>query len=314
MMTETQMSQRSTRAPEPGDVSGPKLEVVIVSSTGAVDHVRRALTSLQQNPYREGETTVHVVDNASTDGTPEMVQSEFSWVELDALDRNTGFCVANNRVLRHVDAPYVLVLNPDTEVYEGALDHMVELMEQRPDIGMSSCRLEQLDGTFDHAAKRSFPTPMGALAHFLGIGRRSSGRLGQYRAPDLGEYESGEVDAVNGAFMLVRKIAMDDVGLLDEGYWLFMDDLDWCYRFKRKGWKVWYDGSVTVMHVKGGATKMRAHRGLKHNVAFHRSMGRFYRRFYAGSNPALDAMIYFAIGAKLMVSATRSAIARRSLS
>ncbi len=307
------MPEASTPTPELERVSGPKLEVVIVSSTGAVDHVRRALRSLQANPYRDGDMTVHIVDNASTDGTPEMVHEEFSWVKLDALDRNTGFCVANNRVLRHVDAPYVLVLNPDTEVYEGALDHMVALMESRPDIGMSSCRLEQLDGTLDHAAKRSFPTPIGALSHFLGFGPRSSGRLGQYRAPELGEYESGEVDAVNGAFMLVRKTAMDDVGLLDEGYWLYMDDLDWCYRFKQKDWKVWYDGSVTVMHVKGGATKRHAHRGLKHNVAFHRSMGRFYRKFYAGSNTAADTVIYFAIGAKLVVSATRSAIARRSI-
>jgi len=311
----TQKAHHLTTDPhlESHRVSGPKLEVVIVSSTGALDHVRRVLTSLQTNPYRRGEMTVHLVDNASVDGTPEMVRNEFSWVKLDPLDRNTGFCVANNRVLRHVDAPYVLVLNPDTEVYKNALDHMVELMERRPDIGMSSCRLEQLDGRLDHAAKRSFPTPTGALAHFLGFGQRSSGRLGQYRSPGLGEYESGEVDAVNGAFMLVRKTAMDDVGLLDEGYWLYMDDLDWCYRFKQKGHKVWYDGSVTVMHVKGGATKKHAHRGLKHNVAFHRSMGRFYRKFCAGSNPAADAIIYFAIGAKLTVSATRSAFARRSL-
>ncbi len=312
-MTEAEMTETSSPTHEPRAASGPRLDIVIVSSTGAVDHVRRALTSLQRNPYRSGEMVVHLVDNASTDGTPEMVRSEFGWVKLDPLDRNTGFCVANNRVLRHADAPYVLVLNPDTEIYSGALDHMIELMEQRPDIGMSSCRLEQLDGTLDHAAKRSFPTPMGALAHFVGIGMQKNGRLGQYHAPELGEYDSGEVDAVNGAFMLVRKTAMDDVGLLDEGYWLYMDDLDWCYRFKQKGWKVWYDGSVSVMHVKGGATKRRAHRGLKHNVAFHRSMGRFYRKFYAGASPVADVVIYLAIGAKLLISASRSAVARRSI-
>jgi GT2 family glycosyltransferase len=92
-----------------------------------------------------------------------------------------------------------------------------------------------------------------------------------------------------------------------------MDDLDWCYRFKQKGWKVLYDGSVTVMHVKGGTTVRKRHRGLRHNVAFHRSMGRFYRKFYSGRRPAFDALIYFAILGKLCVSATRSAAARRSL-
>jgi N-acetylglucosaminyl-diphospho-decaprenol L-rhamnosyltransferase len=212
-------------------------------------------------------------------------------------------------------APFALLLNPDTEVYEGALDHMIAVMRERPDVGMSSCRLAQPDGTFDHAAKRSFPTPLGALAHFLGVGRRPGAPrwLAQYRAPELGEYEAGEVDAVNGAFMLVRREALEDVGLLDEDYWLYMDDLDWCFRFKRKGWRVWYDGRVTVMHVKGGTTVTKRHRGLRHNVAFHRSMGRFYRKFYGGRRPLVDGVIYGAILGKLAIAVARSAVARRSL-
>lgn len=259
--------------------------------------------------------TVHVVDNASTDGTPELVRAEFPEVVLHALDWNSGFCVANNLVLRDSRADFVLVLNPDTEIYAGALDHMLRVMRARPDIGMSSCRLAQRDGTLDHAAKRSFPTPLGALAHFVGVGRgkRAPAWLAQYRAPELGEYEAGEVDAVNGAFMLVRREALQDVGLLDEAYWLYMDDLDWCFRFKRKGWKVWYDGAVTVKHIKGGTTVRKRHRGLRHNVAFHRSMGRFYRKFYAGRMPLFDVVIYFAIMGKLAVAVTRSAVARGSL-
>jgi GT2 family glycosyltransferase len=293
----------------------PLLEVVIVSSTGARDLLRACLASLRANPPEAGGMTVHVVDNASTDGTPEMVREEFPEVVLHALDWNSGFCVANNLVLRESRADFVLVLNPDTEVYAGALDHMLRVMEEHPDIGMSSCRLAKADGTLDHASKRSFPTPMGALAHFLGVGRseRAPRWLAQYRAPELGEHDAGEVDAVNGAFMLVRHEALEDVGLLDEGYWLYMDDLDWCFRFKRKGWKVWYDGAVTVKHIKGGTTVRKRHRGLRHNVAFHRSMGRFYRKFYAGRMPLFDVVIYFAIMGKLAVAVTRSAVARRSL-
>jgi GT2 family glycosyltransferase len=196
---------------------------------------------------------------------------------------------------------------------------MLELMEERPDIGVAGCRLIQPDGTLDHAAKRSFPTPLGALAHFTGLGRRAgAGRLlGQYRATELGEHEDGEVDAVNGAFMLVRDTALKQVGPLDEGYWLYMDDLDWCYRFKQKGWKVWYDGSVTCIHVKGGTTvearRSGRHRGLKHNLAFHRSMGRFYRKFYAGQRPLVDTAIYTAIMSKFVIAAVRSTIARKRL-
>ena len=291
------------------------LDVVIVTSDGARQHMDRCLSSLRSAPYTLGTMQVHVVDNASSDGTPELVASAYPEVRLHRLDRNAGFCVANNVVLRETAADWVLVLNPDTEVYAGALDHMVRVMDARPDVGMSSCRLAQPDGTFDHASKRSFPTPLGALSHFTGVGRspRAGGRLAQYRAPEVDEHGAGEVDAVNGAFMLVRQAALRDVGLLDEGYWLYMDDLDWCRRFKLRGWKVHYDGSVTVMHVKGGTTVRKRHRGLRHNVAFHRSMGRYYRKFHGGENPALDALIYLALLGKLGISAARSAVARRSL-
>jgi N-acetylglucosaminyl-diphospho-decaprenol L-rhamnosyltransferase len=288
---------------------------VVVSSTGARDLLRACLASLRENAPSSAAMAVHVVDNASTDGTPEMVGDEFPEVVLHTLPWNSGFCVANNLVLRDSRAPFVLVLNPDTEVYEGALDHMLEVMRQSPDIGMSSCRLAKQDGTLDHASKRSFPTPLGALAHFAGIGRGDHAPkwLAQYRAPELGEFEAGEVDAVNGAFMLVRREAVEQVGLLDEAYWLYMDDLDWCFRFRRAGWKVWYDGAVTVMHVKGGTTVRKRHRGLRHNVAFHRGMGRFYRKFYSGRNPLVDGVIYLAILGKLTVAVARSTVARRSL-
>jgi N-acetylglucosaminyl-diphospho-decaprenol L-rhamnosyltransferase len=212
------------------DIPDPLLEIVIVVSTGARDHVRACLESLRRHPLAAGRAVVHVIDNASTDGTPEMIREEFPEVELQTLPWNAGFCIANNVVLRRATARYVLLLNPDTEVTPGALDWMIRLMDERPDIGMASCRLVQPDGTFDHAAKRSFPTPLGALAHFTGVGRRPAAgpRLAQYRAPELDERASGEVDAVNGAFMLVRDAALREVGVLDEGYWLYMDDLDWC--------------------------------------------------------------------------------------
>jgi N-acetylglucosaminyl-diphospho-decaprenol L-rhamnosyltransferase len=290
------------------------LDIVVVNSTGGRDLLRACLASLERHPASAGQV-VWVVDNASTDGAPGMVRSEFPDVRLVELDGNYGFCVANNVALRQTEAPYVLVLNPDTEIREGVLDHMPAVMEERPEVGMAGCRLEMRDGTFDHAAKRSFPTPLGALAHFLRVGRsdRAPAWLKQYRAPELGEREQGPVDSLNGAFMLVRREALEQVGLLDERYWLYMDDLDWCFRFKQKGWKVWYDGAVTVMHVKGGTTVRKRHRGLRHNVAFHRSMGRFYRKFYAGRRPLVDAVIYVAIVGKLAISVARSSLARRSL-
>jgi GT2 family glycosyltransferase len=300
------------------DAEPRALDVVIVAWTGAREHVRACLASLRAHPLRSGAMAVHVVDNASADGTPDMVRADFPEVDLEALGWNSGFCVANNLVLRRTTAPYALLLNPDTIVSAGALDHMVALMDADPTIGVAGCRLVQPDGTFDHAAKRSFPTPLGALAHFTGVGRTAAGgSLAQYRAPDVGQHDVGDVDAVNGAFMLVRRAAMDEVGLLDEAYWVYMEDLDWCYRFKRAGWRVVYDGTVTVVHVKGGTSveqrRRGRHRSLRSTAAFHRGMGRFYRKFYAGRRPVLDVAVYAGIGAKFIVAATRSTIARRSL-
>jgi GT2 family glycosyltransferase len=183
-------------------------------------------------------------------------------------------------------------------------------LERAADVGMIGCRLELRDSSFDHAAKRSFPTPAAALAHFTGIGRRTDSResLAQYRAPDVDERGVGDVDAVNGAFMLVRREALDAVGLLDEGYWLYMEDLDWCRRFHLAGWRVLYDGRVSCLHVKGGTAG--SHRRLRQNIAFHRGMARFYSRYEAGPRPLLDFAVYTGIYLKLAVSAVASGLAR----
>lgn len=287
----------------------PLLEVIVVAYRGQ-DLLRDCLQSLRDHPTRTGETKVHVVDSASGDGTAEMVAREFPEVELYPLAENAGFSYGNNVAIRNTTAPYVLLLNPDTAMEEGTLDHCIAVLQERPQVGMVGCRLYQPDGTFDHAAKRTFPTPAAALGHFTGLGRGEgkSGALAAYRTPDLEEDGVGPVDAVNGAFMFVSREALERVGLLDEGYWLYMEDLDWCARFWEAGYQVLYDGRVGCMHVKGGSAGK--HRAWKQNLHFHRGMGRFYRRHQAGKNVPLDLAVYAGIGAKLAISATRSAVVR----
>jgi hypothetical protein len=287
----------------------PRLDIVIVSYR-CRGMLRDCLSSLRAFVPAKG-ARIWVVDNASGDGTIEMVREEFPEVELLASGENLGFSAANNLAIRRGEAPYVLALNPDTRMTAGALDHMLELMESNPKIGISGCRLELPDGTFDHASRRSFPTPLGALAHFTRIGRwrKAPARLSQYRAPTV---ESGSIDAVNGAFMLMRRSALDEVGLFDEGYWMYMEDLDLCYRFAQAGWVTWYDPSVKVIHVKAGTSGKN--RKPRVNYAFHYGMFRFYRKHYAkNNNPLVRVAIYTAIAAKLGVSITRSAIRRRLL-
>jgi len=283
---------------------------VVIVSHGAAGLLRRCLRSLEQHPAA-GEMRVTVVDSGSPDGTPDMVEREFPAVRL--LRRgNIGFSAANNLALRESEARAVLLLNPDTEVYAGTLDAALARLWSAERIGMVGVKLVREDGELDHACKRAFPTPLSALAHFTGIGRSddASDSLSQYRATHLGDDEPGEVDAVNGAFMLCRAEAIREVGLLDEGYWLYMEDLDWCRRFWDAGWRVFYEPGGTALHVKGGSSGKR--RAPKQEIAFHRGMARFYRRFDAPEhNPMLNAAVYAGIGAKLAVSLAITAVRGR---
>jgi len=281
------------------------LEVIIVSH-GAQELLRNCLRSLEAHPA-QGTMRVTVVDSGSPDATPDMVAREFPAVRLIRRG-NIGFSAANNLALREDAADAVLLLNPDTEVYAGTLDAALARLRSDAQIGMVGCKLVTASGELDHACKRSFPTPLSALAHFTGIGRGegAGAALGQYRATHLGDDEAGAVDAVNGAFMLCRARAVREVGLLDEGYWLYMEDLDWCHRF----WKVFYEPAGIALHVKGASSGKR--RRPKQEIAFHRGMARFYRRFDAREhNPLLNLAVYVGIGAKLAVSLTLTAAARQ---
>jgi N-acetylglucosaminyl-diphospho-decaprenol L-rhamnosyltransferase len=286
---------------------GRELDVVIVAYKSR-DLLRECLLSLRSYPTTSA-VNAWVVDNASGDGTVETVKTEFPEVELIESGTNLGFAAANNIAIRRGRAPYVLALNPDTRLTAGALDHMLDLLESDSSIGIAGCRLEREDGTFDHAARRSFPTPLGALAHFTRIGRhsRAPARLAQYRAPWV---ERGPVDAVNGAFMLMRRAALDEVGLFDEGYWMYMEDLDLCYRFQQAGWVTWYEPNATVVHLKAGTSGR--YRKPRLNYAFHYGMLRFYRKHYASrENVVLNLAVYVGIGVKFVISVITSATRRR---
>lgn len=282
------------------------LDIVIVSYR-CESLLRSCLTSLREHPPLRA-MSVHVIDNDPRDGTADMVAREFPDVKLTRAARNLGFSAASNIGIGAGSGDYVLILNPDTRMAAGALDSLLDLMDHRPEIGISGPRLQRDDGRPDHAAKRSFPTPLSALAYFTGAARfsRSNAALGAYTAPDV---EAGPVDAVNGAFMLIRREALEQVGAFDEGYWMYMEDLDLCYRFAEAGWVTWYEPTVTVHHMKAGSSG--PHRSFRLNRAFHYGMYRFYRKHYAAKrSPLVNVAVYAGIALKLCVSALRSAAAR----
>ncbi|HET7647684.1 MAG TPA: glycosyltransferase family 2 protein [Gaiellaceae bacterium] len=274
----------------------PVVDVVIVSYE-CLPHLRECLDSLRAAPPA-GLGAIVVVDNASRDGTAAAVRDEFPAVSLVAMPENAGFAAATNTGIARTRGRYILVLNPDTVVPAGAVDALVRVLDEHPEVGVCGPRLLRPDGTFDHAARRAFPTVTSALGHFSGLGRlrRAPARLAAYRAPEV---ESGPVDAVNGACMLVRRATLEATGGFDEGYWMYMEDLDLCYRFAQAGWTTWYEPSVVVRHVKHGSAG--AVRSVRLELAFHRGMARFYRVHYAPGRPrVLNGLVYAGIRVKLL--------------
>ncbi|WP_109210445.1 MULTISPECIES: glycosyltransferase family 2 protein [Microbacterium] len=280
------------------------LDVVIVTYASR-DLIRECLGSLFASPPRIPMNVV-VVDNDSPDDTVEVVTSEFPSVNVVARPTNDGFAVANNVALRQSGAEYVLVLNPDTRIEPGTLDHLIGEMAADKTIGVLGCRLLTADGTLDHASKRSFPSPVTAAKYFL---MKAAGRTGSdYVRPDIPDDGRADVDAVNGAFMLLRGDAMRGVGLLDEKYWMYGEDLDWCARFLAAGWRVVYDGRVVAHHLKGGSTSGR--RPLKLNYHFHRSMLLFYRDHVSRGVVLVDVAVAAGVWARFGASALASAVQR----
>jgi hypothetical protein len=289
-------------------MSGSALDVVIVSYRSC-ELLRVCLEALRANPPSMPMSVV-VVDNDSRDGTEGMITREFPEVDLIAAGENLGFAAATNLGARRGSAPLLLALNPDTAVTEGALDGVISVLGSHSDVAVVGPRLLRPDGSFDHAARRSFPTPLSALGHFTGLGRRAgaAGSLAAYRAPEV---ESGPVDAVNGAFMLMRRSAYEEAGGFDEGYWMYMEDLDLSYRLAQNGWISWYEPSAIVHHVKGGSSTMSGARSPRLNWHFHRGMYRFYRSHYAGGRTwAVNAVVYIGIAVKLGLSVIGSPFRR----
>ncbi len=233
-----------------------------------------------------------VVDNASSDDSAAMVKRDFPAAQVIANAENIGYPRANNVGLRHLgfndqgdaepSAPrYALLLNPDTELPADALHRMVQFMDSRPDVGAAGPKLTLLDGSLDKACRRGFPTPMVSFYHYSGLAKLfpRNRRFGRYNMTFADEDQDLEVDSVVGAYMQVRKEAIVKAGLLDESFFMYGEDLDWAYRMKQAGYKIWYYPTVTVRHVKRAASS----RSKKAQFEFWRAMLIFYRKHYRQS-------------------------------
>jgi GT2 family glycosyltransferase len=266
---------------------------IVIVNWNTQDYLRRCLQTVFAS---RGAFTYRVVmvDNASTDGSVAMVRAAFPQVKVIASGTNGGFSYGNNLGLRHLgfrgagdideDAPrYALLLNPDTEVPPDSLCGMVRFMDSKPGVGVAGPKLLLEDGSLDLACRRSFPTPMVSFYRYAGLAKLfpRSPVFGRYNMTHIDPDQEIEVDSVVGAYMQVRKEAIQAVGLLDEVFFMYGEDLDWAFRIKKAGWKVFYHPAVTVRHIKRAASR----RSRKAQFEFHRASLIFYRKHYRASTP-----------------------------
>ncbi len=266
---------------------------IVILNWKTRDLLKRCLETVYAS---QGDFSYHVivVDNDSPDDSVAMVREYFPQATLIVSPVNGGYPYGNNLGLRALgfrdrgkaapDAPrYALLLNPDTEVPPTGLADMVAFMDSRSEIGAAGPKLVLLDGSLDRACRRSFPTPLISLYQFAGLSKLfpKSPRFARYNMTYLPADEEAEVDSVVGAYMQVRREAIESVGLLDEAFFMYGEDLDWAYRIKNAGWIVAYHPQVVVKHVKRAASSQ----SQRAQFEFWRAMLIFYRKHYRTTTP-----------------------------
>lgn len=253
---------------------------------------------------------VILIDNASSDSSVEKIREEFPQVRLIENQENVGFAKANNQGMRIATGRYVLLLNSDTIVQTDTLEIMVRFMDEHPDVGASGCKVILPDGSLDKACRRGFPTPSASFYYAFGISKLFPHvpRFNQYQLGYLNPDEEYPVDCLVGAFMLVRRKAIDEVGLLDEQFFMYGEDVDWCYRIKQAGWTNYYYPKTHIIHYKGASSRRRP---LKIVYEFHRAMYLFHRKhFRSRYSLPTNILVYGGIGLKLAMAVLKNGLVR----
>lgn len=270
-----------------------KLSVVIVSYN-VRSYLEQCLQSVQK-ALESIEGEVFVVDNHSDDDSVEVVKTRYPWVRLIANDENMGFAKANNIAIRQAGGEYVLLLNPDTVVEEDTLRQVLAFMDSHPKAGGAGVMMHNADGSLAPESRRALPTPWVSCLKMLGFTKR-------YYMSHLPWDQPGRIDVISGAFCFLRKKALDEIGLLDEDFFMYGEDIDLSYRLLKGGWENWYL-PYKIIHYKGKSTQKSDYRYVH---IFYQAMLIFFRKHYS------HLSIFYALPVKIAIY-FRAAIALTDL-
>ncbi len=239
--------------------------------------LREAIHSIYQADLHE-KTEIIVVDNASNDNSSQITKTEFPDVTWIQLKQNIGFGKACNIGAKHASGKYILLLNPDTVISKTTLSVAYNLLENRPDIGLMGPKILNPDGTLQASCRRSFPTPAVAIFYFTGLSRLfpKSKLLSRYHMTFMDPDQSGELEAISGSFMFLRRSLFNEINGFDEIFFMYGEDLDICWRIREKGFKIWYEPSTQIIHRKGRSSAKNV---IRSRIAFYEAMVLFLKKY-----------------------------------
>lgn len=289
---------------------------VTICSWNTKDDLRRCLQSLREEGARASFETI-VVDNASADGSAEMVAEEFPEVRLMVQSENLGFTGGHNVAIRERRAPDAILLNSDTVVHPGAIQALTEYARAHPEAGILGAKLLNPDGSLQYSCRR-FPNPVAALFRNTPLGRLFPHNrfTRDYLMQDWPHDQARTVDWVSGAGLYATGAFIDRVGLLDDGFFMYCEDVDWCRRAWDAGFQVHYVPQAVITHAIGRSSDQAANRMI---VRFHRSMLRYYTKHdLRRATPVVRPFLWLLAGAALTIRASlfilgnlRDAVLRR---
>ncbi|MEJ8553410.1 glycosyltransferase family 2 protein [Tepidibacter sp. Z1-5] len=249
-----------------------------------------------------------LVDNASNDGSIEKIEQGFkekiktNLIKIIRNNKNLGFSKANNIGIRIAKGEYILVLNSDTVIVDDCVDKCLDYIKKDNKIGALGCKVLLPDGKLDKPCKRGFPTPKASLYYMLKLDKLFPNRksFGEYNLTYLSEDDINEVDSLVGAFMIIPRRVIDEVGMFDEDFFMYGEDIDWCYRIKQVGYKIIYYPEAKITHFKGSSAKKKRFKTI---YEFHRAMYLFYNKHYKSKYSILTTLsIYLGISVKLIIT------------
>jgi GT2 family glycosyltransferase len=292
------------------DDSGSVQLSVVVVNYNVKYFLEQCLLSIRR-AQRGLNVEVWVVDNQSADDSVVMVEEKFPEVRLIANANNPGFSMANNQAIRQAKGKYILLLNPDTVVGEDTFSKTLNFMEAHPEAGGLGVKMIDGAGVFLPESRRGFPSPFVAFAKTFGLARLfpKSKRFNRYHLGYLDAEQTHEADVLSGAFMLMRKSVLDEIGLLDEQFFMYGEDIDLSYRIQLAGYKNYYFPETTIIHYKGESTKKGS---LNYVRTFYHAMILFARKHFQGQQAfwfirMLQAAIYFRAGLTLVANFFKNA-------